>query len=342
MRTVARLRGCAVGIACACLLGAAELFLPGADLAAPEAAAAQKVTFTLDFEYAGRHAYYFLALEKGFYRDAGLDVEIVRGSGSADPIRAVAAGRAPLGFADTGTLVVSRTNNDLPVKTVAIVYNRAPHCIFCLEDAGVRAPKDLEGKKIATPPGSASTTMFPAFVRATGINADKITRVAVDTSVLPAVLASRQVDCVSLFYVAQPLLERRLAPKKITRLLYADAGLEFYSNGIIVGDSFLKESPDVVRRFVAATLRGMETSFADPAEAGRIMNKYHPQVEPALGQAEIEIVRELAVTPITRAHGLGYIDPKKMEQTRDVVLEAFKLSKRLPVEDFYAPGFAGK
>ncbi|HEY7676792.1 MAG TPA: ABC transporter substrate-binding protein [Candidatus Methylomirabilis sp.] len=323
-------------------LAAAGPFLPGMDLAVPEAAAAQKVTFTLDFEYAGRHAYYFVAQEKGFYRDAGLDVEIVRGSGSADAIRAVGAGRAPLGFADAATLVVSRTSHGLPVKVVALVYTRAPHCIFCLEEAGVRAPKDLEGKKIATPPGSASTTMFPAFVRATGINADRVTRVAVDTSALAAVLASRQVDCVSLFYVAQPLLERRLAPKKITRLLYADAGLEFYSNGIIVGDSFLKEHPDVVRRFVAATVRGMEAAFADPAEAGRIMNKYHPQIEPALGQAETEIVRELAVTPLTRAHGLGYIDPKKIEQTRDVVAEAFNLARRIPVEELYAPGFAGK
>ncbi len=321
---------------------AAGPFLPGADFAAPVAAAAQKLTFSLDFEYAGRHAYYFVALEKGFYREVGLDVEIARGSGSADAIRAVGAGRAPLGFADTGTLVVSRTNHGLPVKVVAIVYNRAPHCIFCLEDAGVRTPKDLEGKRIATPPGSASTTMFPAFVRATGINADKVTRVAVDTSALPAVLASRQVDCVSLFYVAQPLLERRLAPKKITRLLYADAGLEFYSNGIIVNDGFLRDNPDVVRRFVAATVRGMEAAFADPAEAGRIVNKYHPQIEPALGQAETEIVRELAVTPLTRARGLGYIDPKKMEQTRDVVVEAFTLPRRIPVEDLYAPGFAGK
>ncbi len=341
MRPPARLPSAFLA-ALAALVAAAGPFLPGTDFAAPEAAAAQKLTFTLDFEYAGRHAYYFVAQEKGFYREAGLEVEIVRGSGSADAIRAVGAGRAPLGFADTGPLVISRTSHGLPVKVVAMVYNRAPHCIFCLEEAGVRVPKDLEGKKIATPPGSASTTMFPAFVRATGINADRITRVAVDTSALPAVLASRQVDCVSLFYVAQPLLERRLAPKKLTRILYADAGLEFYSNGIIVSDAFLKEHPDVVRRFVAATLRGMEAAFADPAEAGRIMNKVHPQIEPALGQAETEIVRDLAVTPLTRAHGLGYIDPKKMEQTRDVVAEAFNLPQRIPLEELYAPGFAGK
>jgi NitT/TauT family transport system substrate-binding protein len=109
-----------------------------------------------------------------------------------------------------------------------------------------------------------------------------------------------------------------------------------------VSDTFLKENPDVVRRFVAATVKGMEAAFADPAGAARMIKKYHPQVEPPLGQAETEVVRELAVTPLTRARGLGSIDPQKMEQTRDVVIEAFNLAKRLPIEDFYAPGFAGK
>jgi NitT/TauT family transport system substrate-binding protein len=307
-----------------------------------EAAAAQKITFTTDFGYNGRHAYYYVALEKGFYREAGLDVEIVRGSGSADAIRTVAAGRAQLGFADAGTLVISRTNQNLPVKEVAVVYNRPPHAIFCHEDAGIRGPKDLEGKTIADTAGSANPAMFPALARAAGVDRDKVKWIVVDGAALPAMLVSRQVDCVAQFSVGQALLERRVAPRKLTRILYADAGLDFYSNGIIAGDALIKEQPDLVRRFVAATVRGMEAAFADPAEAGRILNKFHPQIEPAIGQAETEAVRELAVTPITRARGLGYIDPKKMEQTRDVVADSFNLPRRIPVEDLYAPGFAGK
>jgi NitT/TauT family transport system substrate-binding protein len=309
---------------------------------AGEAAAAQKITFTTDFGYNGRHAYYYVALEKGFYREAGLDVEIVRGGGSADAIRIVAAGRAQLGFADTGTLVISRTNQNLPVKEVAVVYNRPPHAIFCHEDAGVHGPKDLEGKTIADTAGSANPAMFPALARAAGVDKDKAMWIVADAASLPAMLVSRQVDCVAQFSVGQALLERRVAPKKLTRILYADAGLDFYSNGIIAGDSLIKEQPDLVRRFVAATVRGMEAAFADPAEAGRILSKFHPQIEPAIGQAETEAVRELAVTPVTRARGLGYIDPRKMEQTRDVVAESFSLSRRIPVEDLYAPGFAGK
>jgi len=329
-------------IGLALLLPAAGLFLAVAELAAPEAAAAQKVTFSTDFGFNGRHAYYFVALEKGFYRDAGLEVEIVRGTGSADVIRTVAAGRAQLGFADTGTLVIARTSQNLAAKVVAIVYNRPPHAIYCHEDAGVRGPKDLEGKTIADTAGSANPLIFPALARAAAVDKDKVKWIVADSASLPAMLVSRQVDCVAQFSVGQPLLERRAAPKKLTRILYAEAGLDFYGSGIMASDSVLKEQPDLVRRFVAATVRGMEAAFADPAEAGRILNTVHPQVEPAIGQAETELVRELAVTPLTRARGLGYVDPKRMELTRDVVAEAFNLPRRLPVEDLYAPGFAGK
>src|SRR5574341_253271 len=314
---------------------AAALILPTAP-----AAAAQKITSPTAFGFNGRHAYDFVAQEKGFYREAGLEVEFARGTGSADVARTVAAGRIPMGFMDTGTLVISRTNQNLPAKAVAIVYNRPPHAIYCHEDAGVRTPKDLEGKTIADTAGSANPLIFPALARAAGVDKDKVKWIVADSASLPPMLVSRQVDCVAQFSVGQPLLERRAAPKKLTRILYAEAGLDFYGSGIVVGDAFLKEQPDVVRRFVAAVVRGMEAAFADPAEAGRILNKIHPQVEPAIGQAETELVRELAVTPVTRARGLGYVDPKRMEQTRDVVAEAFNLPRRLPVEDLFAPGFA--
>lgn len=323
-------------------LTAAGLLLGERGFAPPEAAAAQKITFSTDFGFNGRHAYYYVAQEKGFYRDAGLEVEIVRGNSSSDVIRLIAAGRIQLGFADTGTLVIARTNQNLLVKAAAIVYNRPPYAIYCHEEAHVRGPKDLQGKTVADTAGSANPTMFPAFARAAGVDKEKVKWIVADSASLPAMLVSRQVDCVAQYSVGQPLLERRVAPKKITRVLYADAGLDLYSNGILAGDGTIKEQPDLVRRFVAATVRGMEAAFADPAEAGRIMHAVHPQVETDIARAEIEAVRELAVTPVTRAHGLGYIDPKRMELTRDVVAEAFNLSRRLPVEDLYAPGFAGK
>ena len=103
--------------------------------------ALDNVTLITDFGYNGRHAYFFVALDKGYYKDAGLDVKIVRGQGSVDAIRQVGAGNAIFGFADAGSLVLARANDQIPVKLVAIVYGKPPQAIFCREDAGLSGPR---------------------------------------------------------------------------------------------------------------------------------------------------------------------------------------------------------
>jgi len=91
--------------------------------------ALDNVTLITDFGYNGRHAFSFVALDKGYYRDAGLEVKIVRGQGGADAIRQVGAGNAMFGFADAFTLVLARANDQIPVKLVAGVYSEPPHAI---------------------------------------------------------------------------------------------------------------------------------------------------------------------------------------------------------------------
>src|SRR5437868_6825274 len=95
-------------------------------LLAQSAKAADSVSLITDFGYNGRHAYFFVALDKGYYKDAGLDVKIIGGSGSVDAIRQVGAGNANFGFADAGSLMLSRANDNIPVKLVAIVYAQPP------------------------------------------------------------------------------------------------------------------------------------------------------------------------------------------------------------------------
>ena len=98
------------------------------------AQALDNVTLITDFGYNGRHAYFFVAIERGYYRDADLDVKVVRGQGSVDAIRQVGANNAIVGFADAGSLVLARGNDQIPVKLVSIVYARPPQAVFCRED----------------------------------------------------------------------------------------------------------------------------------------------------------------------------------------------------------------
>jgi NMT1/THI5 like len=145
-----------------------------------------KVTFTTDFGYYGRNAFFFEALDRGYYRDAGLEVKIVRGQGSADAIRQVGAGHAMFGFADAGTLILARANDQIPVKLVAAVYRKPSHAIFCREDAGLKKPKDLEGNAIADTVSSANQRFFPAFAKSAGIDAQTVPWVVASPSHCPA------------------------------------------------------------------------------------------------------------------------------------------------------------
>jgi NitT/TauT family transport system substrate-binding protein len=300
---------------------------------------ADKVSVVMDAGFNGRHAYYFVAIEKGYYEAAGLDVQVMRGQGSADAIKQVAAGNAQFGFADAGSVVLARGNEQVPVKLLAVVYARPPHAIYALKGAGIARPKDLEGRKIANPAGGAIPKMFPAYAKAVGIDAAKVTWLVAPSEQLPSLLTLGRVDAVGQFTVGEPLLRKQAAPKELVELSYADAGLDFYSNGIIAADTTIQRQPELARRFVAATLRGLKDTIADPQGAARILNKYHREVEVEVAAGEVEKVRALATVPQA---ALGAIDAGRVRRTIELVSGAFDLKSAVTPEEVFVPDIVAK
>jgi NitT/TauT family transport system substrate-binding protein len=320
-----------------CGINSALLILLGIFAAAPrDAAAADKVTFVTDFGYNGRHAYYFVALEKGYFAAQNLDVDIVRGQGSADAVKQVAAGSAQLGFADTAAVILGRGNDQIPTKLVAIVYAKPPHAIYVLKESGITKPKDLEGKKIADTAFSAVPKLFAAYAQAAHIDAGKVTWLVASADTLPGLLTTNRADGIGQFTVGEPLLAKAAAPKQVFALSYADAGLDLYGNGIIASDSTIKSNPDLIRRFVTATMQGLRDAIANPTEAGEIMHKYHREVDADIATGETRIVGTLAGTP------LGVIDPARAQKSLEIVGSAYTLKYPVAADDIYAPGFVTK
>lgn len=303
------------------------------------AAAADKVTFVTDFGYNGRHAYYFVALEKGYYAKQNLDVDIVRGQGSADAVKQVAAGSAQLGFADMAAVILGRGNDQIPAKLVAIVYAKPPHAIYVLKESGIVTPKDLEGKKVADTAFSAVPKLFAAYAKAANIDASKVTWLVTAADTLPAMLTTGRADGIGQFTVGEPLLAKSAMPKQIFALSYADAGLDLYSNGIIASDSIIKSNPDLIRRFVAATMQGLNDAIADPKEAGEIMHKHHREVDADIATGETRIVGTL-----TGQTGLplGAIDPDRVQKALEIVGSSYTLKNPVKPDDIYAPGFVAR
>ena len=136
----------------------------------PAIAAPEKINFQLDWIAYGRHAPYYAALEKGFYRQRDLDVSIAQGRGTLQSIRTLVAGQSQFVFLDIGVMLSVRAKEGAAIKALACMYQRTPHTLFYMKNKGIVKPKDLEGKTIAFSPGDSPKLMFPAFAKANGID----------------------------------------------------------------------------------------------------------------------------------------------------------------------------
>jgi NitT/TauT family transport system substrate-binding protein len=303
---------------------------------ARDATAADKVTFVTDFGFNGRHAYYFVALDKGYYAKQNIDLTIVRGQGSADAIKQVAAGTAQIGFADASVVVLSRANDQIPVKFISVVYAKPPHAVYVLKESGIRTPKDLEGKKLADTAFSAVPRLFGAYAKAANIDASKVTWLVASLDTLPGMLMTGRADGIGQFTVGEPLLAKATAPKEILGLPYADVGLDMYSSVIIATDNMIKTNPDLLKRFVAATMQGLKDAMANPKEAGVILNKHQRHVDADIGAGETAMVAKIATQP---GLPLGALDPVRVKKTIDFTAGAFTLKAPVTADDVSAPGF---
>lgn len=305
------------------------------------AAAADNVSFALNWIISGRNAGYFVALDKGFYRDAGMNVTITRGRGSGDTLKRVAIGESMFGLVDTATVITGRANDQLPVTMVGMMYGSAATAILYAEQSGITSPKDLEGRKVARSAAGSTINMWPAFLKANDIDRSTIGEVTVTASSYVPMLLTRQVDAVldqsSYHGRYQKAAEAQGLTIKFFR--FSDYGYELYGDAIVVTEAMVKDKPDLVKRFMAATLKGNLYAFDHPDEAVAILSKFSAEAEPDIAKAELLDMKTLALTEEVAQHGYGYIDPAKLTSQIALLREPLALKGPVTAEELYTPGF---
>src|SRR3954447_2464697 len=252
------------------------------------AADLRKVTMRLDWLFQGPNDGFIIAQTKGFYKDAGLDVDIGPGKGSGSTAQLVASKATQFGFSD-GYVVGNSVANGLNIKMVASVYRRNPAAVVVLASSDIKTAKDLEGKTVGIPTGSAQFQQWPAFVSGCKLDAGKIRVVNMDPAGSPPALINNQVQAIAGYaqgYV--PSVEIR-GNKDARVLWYSDCGVDVVSNGIIVHGDFVKEEPNLIRDFVAASIRGFLYGRQHPDEAADIIKKYSEATVPAISKREMEL-----------------------------------------------------
>lgn len=303
-------------------------------------AADTDVKFMLDFISLGRHTPWYVALHNGYFRDEGLNVEIIPSKGTADAIRGVVTGIAPIGLIDVPSLVASgKAGSD--VKIVAGTYVEAPYCVYSLNPgSNVSKPAQLEGLKFGSSSASFIPQIWRAFMNMNGLDSSKLEVVNIDAAARIPMLAAGKVDGVDQFLMAGPAIRRAAPGKEPVCLFAADYGLDLYSNSIGVKKSYLDENPAVVRGFVRAALRGWQYTLSHRDEAAAIMVKQVPALDRGIVREEIDLLERIAINADVKANGFGHIIPEKFAKTFEFINANVPISGgKLEADQTYVPNF---
>lgn len=225
---------------------------------------ASSLTLGLDFAVDGVHAPFFVAQEKDYFTEAGVDVAIEPGRGSADALKLVAAGRSDLAIVDAST-VVTGIAEGAEVTAVGVLLRQMPGVTVVKSDSGIEAPSDLEDMSIGDAQQASTGVLLPAFLAANDLDADSVEFVGMAFEARVPSLESGQVDAIGGY--AQEFVS---ILDDATLIPWFENGIDAYGSVIVVNNGFLEEDADAVEGFLEASARGLEDAMADPAEAAEL------------------------------------------------------------------------
>lgn len=293
--------------------------------------AADKVSIQLDYVVRGSHAMFFVANEKGFFKDNNIEItKINRGSGSTDALRLVANGNAEFGFADLPTLMVGRSRN-VPAVALAAVNQRSPLALIAVkEKRELKKPSDLKGLNLGVHPSGSTYIFLKAFLSLNGMSLDDIKQSTVSPPYESFLLLGR-VDAVPGYINAEvPELEAKAGGKGSLSILQgADFGYNAYGSGMFTSEDMIKKNPDLVQRFTKAYLKAFEHVINNPDEAVDIIIKANPEYEAKRSMLRAQLDADISTffDKATKEQGIGVITPEQWKDTADILVAQEVLPK---------------
>jgi len=311
-----------------------------AGLSTLPAMAQTAVKFTLDWKYEGPAAGFLLALDKGYFKEEGLDVTIDSGNGSVEAIPRVATGAYQMGFGDINS-VIKYLDEDpsQPVKAVMMVYEKPVFAVVGRKSLGVTEdPKSLEGKTLGAPPPDGAFAQWPAFVEAAGIDTSGITLESIGFPVREPMLASGDVDGVFgfAFSVILNLKANGVPDEDIATILFADNGLNLYGNAVLVNEAFAAENPEAVKGFLRALVKGFSDAVADPAAGVAAVLARNETLNSDIELERLNMANSMNIkTAYVIENGFGDVDAARLAASIDTLKISMGLKGAVAAEDVF-------
>ncbi len=309
-------------------------------LAVTAAQAQDKVTFRLNWLMYGFHTPFYLGVERGYYKDEGIDLTIGEGQGSVRAVQTVGAKGDMFGLADGGSLVAGVAKG-APVKAVMAVTNSSPYSLAVRADSGIKTLKDVEGKTIASAPGEAGLQLLPGLFARNGVDMDKVKILRVEGAGKMVAVTEKRAEGLMAGLDNQSLT----LPKQGVPLIdfaYSKYGTNTVGLTIFTHNDLIKEKPDLVKRFVKATVRSFEAAIKEPEAAIKAGQKVKPDLETDLSLAQLKVGIGLMKTEATKNLPTGHFALKDWQDTVDLMKKYMALETTMQPADFFTNDYLPK
>ncbi|RKN04628.1 ABC transporter substrate-binding protein [Streptomyces radicis] len=298
-----------------------------------------EVTLQLNWYPYGEHAPFYYGVEEGIFEDHGISLSIEAGQGSARTVQAIGQQDFDFGWADTPA-VLANIDSGVDVRSVGVFLQSTPSAVQVFSETGIEEPADLSGRTIAVSAGDAVTLTFPMYLEAVGLSESDVQQQNLDSAGKNAAMMSGRVDGLIGFAHDQGPTLSSESGKEVTYLRYTDAGLNFFSNGLIAHTSTIADDPDLVERMVAATSEAFAAAQESPEDAVAAMDTGDPQMpDTDVLLAQWEETISLLSTENTADLAPGHTAEEDWRQTIEVLAEAGLIGEPQETEAYFDASF---
>ena len=309
---------------------------------AAAASAQEKVTYNMSWLPQGSSIGVMVAQDRGWYREAGLDVTIVRGYGGNRTANELDQGQFEFGYVDPISLVLNRSNGG-KIRMVGAINTTWPAGICWITSR--LQPKgldDLKGRQLGGGSASPVHTVVPTWLEMNSKPKDFIRLLRLDPAVISTSLIEGKIDLVECWKASDRPVMQRVAEKAgltVGWYDYSAYGLNAYGSGFAASEDLIAKRPETVRKFLRGAYRGYDYAFANPEQAVDTLVKMFPVVDRGLALQQIREISELIQDAQARESGLGFLRDDRIRSTVAFVDRAYELKGKVKAEDIFTNQF---
>jgi putative hydroxymethylpyrimidine transport system substrate-binding protein len=293
------------------------------------------VSIMLDWYPNAVHSYLYVAKEKGYFEEEGLNLDIQFPANPTDPINLAAAGQITLGISYQPDVIIARANQDVKIKSVGAIVRSPLNRVVYLEDSEIQSPKDLEGKTVGYPGIPLNESLIKSMVRADGGNPDNVEMVDVGFE-LGSSIVSEKVDAVIGAYINHEVPVLKHEGYETRNLNPTEYGIPSYNELIAVtSDKTWEEEQDSIKAFWRAATKGYEFTAENPEEALNILLSNQDEANfPLVEEVEVQSL-DILLPLMESDEGFGSQSKEQWEDTINWMKEAELIEKEPAVDDIF-------